>query len=113
MDLTKEEVRVSARNPVYVDYGHTGTYYLWVWRGSLLVEGPFTLDEDQDWGDLDARLHYDFWSDYETSYRGRYDPSAEVVTILVPDRWKHRETPTSLTNALLKKFPRASLKRFN
>jgi hypothetical protein len=98
----------------YFDIGHgplgiKRSYYIWAWiKGQLDVKGPYT----SHWGE--SPDHVDIWGEESmySAYRGRYDELTGEVSVVVPDRWQHRDIPDALTSRLEQQFKPKSIHLF-
>lgn len=114
-DKIKRLSRIAARiveddgkNFSYLDYGHGDSpkdgNILWVYYGGRVLKRP-----EEFLGDSGLTHDEIFW-DVEESHTlpyGRYEPSTETITLVLPRNLRHRNLPDFLVNALERAFPDA------
>lgn len=122
MNLTQEYSRISTEFHDYRDYedpddkaehyfeighGMGPAYVVWAWiDGRIETSRLIEIDEDSGMA-IDDETHGTLWGHRVTdlTYKGRFEPETGKLSIVIPDRWKHRhKVPDIVLSALERKF---------
>jgi hypothetical protein len=90
------------------EFGYSPTFVVWAIVGGRLKVSELNDPEQEDFGG--GETHGALWGHDVTDmdYKGRYEPETGSLTIVKPERFRHREVPGVIMQKLESKFKKIS-----